>query len=68
MTQDGRHGVALIGDGVEVLERAVNNHAQCVDGCTKQGNVSTGLWEWQRSDEQKVSMNAVSYVQSYLQL
>ena len=68
MTQDGRRGVALIGDGVEVLERAVNDRTQCADGCTKQGDVSTGLWEWWRSDEQKVSMNAASYVQSYLRL
>ena len=63
MIQDGRCGVALMGDGVEVLER-VNDHAQCADECTKQGDVSIGLQEWWRSDERKVSMNAASHVQS----
>ena len=55
--------MALIGDGVEVLER-VNDRAQCADGCAKQGDISIGLREWRRSDERKVSMNAASHVQS----
>ena len=64
MIQDGRRSVALEMVSVEVLERVVNDHMESADGCAERGNISIGLWAQWRSDEQKVSMNAASCVQS----
>ena len=64
MIQDGRRSVALEMVSVEVLERVVNDHAESTDRCAERGDISIGLWAQWRSDEQKVSMNAASCVQS----